>query len=171
MYSCPDQPPPVLVSAFGPKAADVAARIGDGFVSTKPDKELLDRYRGHGGTGPSTAGVKICWGPDREEAAKLAHRLWRSSGVPGELSQDLRSPALFEQAAQLVTVDAIADKLPCGPDPGPIVEAVKEYVDAGFDRVYVNQIGPDQEQFFKFFTAELAPALADIDVVARRSDA
>jgi len=171
IYSCPDDAPPVLVSAFGPKAADLAARIGDGFVSTKPDKELLDRYRSGGGVGPSAAGVKICWGPDRPEAAKLAHRLWRSSGVPGELSQDLRSPALFDQAAQLVTVDAIADKMPCGPDPEPFVETVKEYVDAGFDRIYVNQIGPDQEQFFKFFTAELAPALADIGVVAGRSDA
>ena len=45
IYSMPDSPPPILVSAFGPEATDVAARIGDGFVTVQPDKELVDRYR------------------------------------------------------------------------------------------------------------------------------
>ena len=50
-------------------------------------------------------------GPLRSTAL---HQLWRSSGVPGELTQGLRTPALFEQAAQLVTVESMADYMPCG---------------------------------------------------------
>jgi len=90
--------------------------------------------------------------------------LWRTSGVPGELSQELRSPALFDQASTLVTVDSMAENMPCGPDVGPIVEAVREYQDAGFDRLYLNQIGHEQKAFFDFFVAELAPALSEIGV-------
>ncbi len=162
LYSRPESPPPVIVSGFGPKATDLAARIGDGYASTKPDKELVDRYRAAGGSGTTQAGVKVCWGADRDACAELAHRLWRSSSLPGELSQELRSPAHFDQGSEIVTVDQVAEKVPCGPDVGPIVDAVRAYVDAGFDRVYLNQIGPDQDGFFRFFEQELGAALAEI---------
>ena len=35
----------------------------------------------------------------------------------------------------------------------------RQYVDAGFDELYVQQIGPDQDGFFEFWTEELAPKL------------
>jgi G6PDH family F420-dependent oxidoreductase len=162
IYSLPETPPKILMSAFGPRATDIASKVADGFVSTGPDKELLDRYRSNGGRGPAVSSLKVCWGPNRDECAKLVHHLWRSSGVPGELSQDLRSPALFEQAAQLVTVEAMAEKVPCGPDIQPIVDSVKAQIDAGYDRVYINQMGYNHDEFFPFFSRELMPALAEI---------
>jgi len=166
LYSLPEHPPKVMMSAFGPQAAQRAARIADGFVSTRPDRELLDVYRKGGGAGVASAGLKVCWGPDRDECARLVQRLWRTSGVPGELSQELRTPALFDQAAALVTVESVAESTPCGPDPEPIVDAVRSYVDAGFDRLYLNQIGPDQAGFFRFYERELAGALAELGVAA-----
>jgi hypothetical protein len=71
---------------------------------------------------------------------------------------------LFDQASTLVTVDSMAERMPCGPEVGPIVDAVREYRDAGFDRLFINQIGHDQKAFFDFFAADLAPALAEIGV-------
>jgi G6PDH family F420-dependent oxidoreductase len=164
LYSLPARPPPVLVSGFGPKATDLAARIADGYVSTKPDEGLVDRYRSHGGRGTASAGIKVCWGPDADECAELAHRRWRTSGVPGELSQELRTPALFDQASSIVTVDSVREHIPCGPKVEPIVEAAQRYVDAGYDRIYINQIGPNQADFFRFFDHELGAGLAAIGV-------
>jgi hypothetical protein len=46
----------------------------------------------------------------------------------------------------------------CGPDPGAHLAAIKEYVDAGFDHVYVHQVGPDQEPFLAFYEREILPA-------------
>jgi len=164
LYSLPERPPPVLMSGFGPKATDLAARIADGYMSTKPDEDLVNRYREQGGRGTASAGVKVCWGPDADECAERAHRLWRSSGVPGELSQELRSPALFDQASSVVTVDTVAEHIPCGPDAEPIVKAVQRYVDAGYDRVFINQIGPNQAEFFRFFAHELGAGLAELGI-------
>jgi G6PDH family F420-dependent oxidoreductase len=164
LYSLPAEAPAVVMSAFGPQAVDVAARLADGYVSTRPDKTLLDRYRRGGGLGTAAAGLKVCWGPDARQCAELVHHLWRSSGVPGELSQELRTPALFEQATSNVSVDDATMRVPCGPDPQPIVDAVQAYADAGFDRIYINQIGPRQEDFFRFFMHELGAALAAIGV-------
>ena len=69
-------------------------------------------------------------------------------------------PQHFEEAAELVTPDALAEKIPCGPDPDHHAAAIKQYVDAGFDEIHIGQIGDDQEGFFKFFTDELAPRLS-----------
>ncbi|MCU1503937.1 MAG: class F420-dependent oxidoreductase [Ilumatobacteraceae bacterium] len=160
LYTLPAVPPPIMVSAFGPKAVRLAARVGDGYVNTSPSAELVAAYRQAGGRGPISGGVKICWGPDADTCAKIAHRLWRTGGVPGELSQELRTPALFEQAASNVTVEDMQAAMACGPDVGPIIDAVRPYVDAGFDRVYITQIGREQAGFFSFYAKELQPALA-----------
>jgi G6PDH family F420-dependent oxidoreductase len=164
IYTLPEVPPPVVVSGFGPKSTDLAAAIGDGYAHTQPAKELVRRYREGGGAGAASVGLKVCWGRDRDESIKTAHRLWRTSGVPGELSQELRTPALFEQAASTVTEEQVAESFACGPDVGAIVEKAAALVDAGFDRIYINQIGPNQDEFFAFLESDLLPALGELDV-------
>jgi alkanesulfonate monooxygenase SsuD/methylene tetrahydromethanopterin reductase-like flavin-dependent oxidoreductase (luciferase family) len=79
----PDEPPPILVSGFGPQAIKLAARIGDGFCTTSPDKEAVDRYRSEGGRGPVHAGTKVCFMADEDEARATAHRLWAQRGAAG----------------------------------------------------------------------------------------
>jgi G6PDH family F420-dependent oxidoreductase len=159
IYTEPVGEIPVIVSAFGTEAAATAAEIGDGVMSTSPDEEMLERYRADGGSGPAVATVKTCWGSDREVAVKTAHRLWASSGVPGEATQELSVPQHFEDAAAAVTPEALAEKIPCGPDPDRFLETIRRYVDAGFDEVHVNQIGDDQEGFLRFWEQELLPHL------------
>ena len=78
-------------------------------------------------------------------------------GPPGELAQILPTPAHFEQAAELVTEEMVAEDVPCGPDVDRHVEAIKAYGEAGFDELYVNQIGPDQDAFFAAYREHVLP--------------
>jgi G6PDH family F420-dependent oxidoreductase len=151
IYDLPQTLPPILVSGFGPKAVDLAARIGDGFVTTSPDADAIQQYRDAGGRGPVQAGTKVCYGPDRDAALATAHRLWPNEALPGELAQVLPTPAHFEQATELVRPDQLVT--PVGPDIEEHVQWLQEYADAGVDELFVQQIGPDQERFF----AEWAP--------------
>ena len=155
IYTTPDDTISVLVSAFGPEALEVAARIGDGWMTTHPDAEMAERYQELGGTGPVLGALKVCWGPDEADARKLAYELWPTSGIPGQLSQDLPTPAHFEQAASIVTEEAATEGVPYGPDPERYVEAVRSYAEAGFDEVAMTQIGPDQDGFLEFYEREL----------------
>ncbi len=66
-------------------------------------------------------------------------------------------PAHFEQAAAKVTPDDVAEAITCGPDPERHAQAIREYLDAGFDEVYVSQVGPDQEGFLDFYAKEILP--------------
>jgi G6PDH family F420-dependent oxidoreductase len=157
IYDLPDEPPPIIASGFGPKAVSVAARIGDGYATTMPDKELIAQYRDDGGKGPVQAGTKVCFGPDEREAVKTAHRLWPNESLPGELAQVIPTPAHFEQAAQLVTEEMVAESVPCGPDLSRQIEALEEYAEAGVDELFVQQIGPLQEEFFDVYSREIVP--------------
>lgn len=159
IYTTPVGELPVIVSAFGPEATELAARIGDGFMNTAPDADLVRQYRDKGGSGPTVATVKVCWAADEETAKKTVHRLWASSGVPGESAQELSMPVHFEQASELVTPDQLAEKIPCGPDPDRHAEAIKQFIDAGFDEVHLGQIGDDQQGFFDFFGSQLSSRL------------
>jgi G6PDH family F420-dependent oxidoreductase len=157
IYDLPAAPPPIYVSGFGPKAVRLAARIGDGYVTTMPDRGLIDLYRSEGGRGPVQAGTKVCFGADEVEARRTAHRLWPNDALPGELAQVLPAPAHFEQACELVTEEMVAQSVPCGPDLDRHVEALQAYADAGVDELFVQQIGPDQDAFFGAWAAEVLP--------------
>lgn len=160
LYTLPDQPPPIYVSGLGPKATELAGRIGDGYISTSPDAEMVQRFAESGGHGkPKQAGTRVCVDPDRGRAIETAHRLWPNSGLPGELGQVLRTPEHFEQATQLVTPDHIAKTFVCGADPEEHVGMLREYVDAGFDEIYVGQIGPNQQAFFDLYERSVLPLL------------
>jgi G6PDH family F420-dependent oxidoreductase len=159
IYTRPDQPIPIYVSAFGPVAAKLAGRIGDGFSTVMPDAALVDAYRDAGGSGPIQGGFKVCHAPTVDEAVHTAHRLWPNEQLPGELAQILPTPRHFEQASTLVTEDMVRDALPCGPESKPILDRVQAFADAGFDEVHVQQIGPDQDAFFEFWATKIAPEL------------
>jgi G6PDH family F420-dependent oxidoreductase len=159
IYTRPDEPIPVLISAYGPKAMDLVVSHGDGWITTSPDTELMDQFRRSGGKGRTAAGAKVCWGPDEAAARRLAHEVWRSSALPGEMASELPAPAHFEQATQLVTEDMVAEAFPCGPDPERHVAALQPYLDAGFDELYIQQIGPDTQGFLDFYDRELRPRL------------
>jgi G6PDH family F420-dependent oxidoreductase len=155
IYDLPDAPPPVLVSGFGPKAVRLAARIGDGFVTTSPDKDSIELYRSEGGKGPVHAGTKVCFMADEDEARRTAHRLWPNEALPGELAQVLPTPAHFEQACELVKPEMLAT--PTGPDLDAHAESLQQYADAGVDELYVQQIGPEQDAFFTDWAKEILP--------------
>jgi hypothetical protein len=59
----------------------------------------------------------------------------------------------------MVTEEMAVKGKPHGPDPERYVQSIQEYVDAGFTELYVQQIGPDQEGFLRFWTSEVAPRL------------
>ncbi|MFF5024668.1 LLM class F420-dependent oxidoreductase [Streptomyces collinus] len=160
LYTVPDEPVPIDVSGFGPKATALAARVGDGYITMAPEEEMVTRFRkGGGGAKPVSGGTKVCYGTDREECLRTVRRLWSNELLPGEMGQVLPSPRHFEQLADLVTEDMVREKSVCGDDVDEHVAALSAFADAGFDRVYVNQIGSDQRGFFDFYRTKVLPRL------------
>jgi G6PDH family F420-dependent oxidoreductase len=153
----------VIVSAFGPKAVALAARIGDGYWGHSPERELLEAYARAGGAGPRYAQLTLCWGADEDAAKQTVREIWPTAGLSGALSQELPTWTHFEQATEPLTIDQVTASVPCGPDIAEsVVETVREYRDAGYDHLYFHQIGHDVDGFWHFWESELRPELADV---------
>ncbi|MFF4690583.1 LLM class F420-dependent oxidoreductase [Streptomyces sp. NPDC001307] len=160
LYTVPEEPVPIDISGFGPKATSLAARVGDGYITMMSEEEMVTQFRkGGGGAKPVSGGTKVCYGTDREECVRTVRRLWYNELLPGEMGQVLPSPRHFEQLRELVTEDMVREKVVCGDDADQHVATLTAFADAGFDRVYVNQIGPDQKGFFDFYRTKVLPRL------------
>ena len=70
---------------------------------------------------------------------------------------DLPLPEHFEKAVELAAPSKIVQDVILGPEPRKHIDAINKFIDAGFDHVYVHQIGPRQEQFFRFYTEKVLP--------------
>jgi hypothetical protein len=130
------------------------------MISTAPDAELVEAFRDAGGEGRPVYGqLTLCYGPEKEKAKQEALEWWPNTSVPGETGVELAEPQHFEEVAELVTADMVADKVVCGPGTEPILEKIVSFVDAGFDHVFLHQVGPRQEEFLAFAKDELLPAI------------
>lgn len=159
LYTIPDEPPPVFVSGFGPKATALAARIGDGYVNTAPDTGSIAAFKEKSGGKPAMGSFKVAWADTEDAGVEIAHRLWSNAGVPGELAQVLPSPKHFEQAAQLVTEEMTRESSVCGPDLERHVDAFMPYVEAGFDEVYVANMGANYAAMIRAYGEKVLPAV------------
>jgi G6PDH family F420-dependent oxidoreductase len=158
IYTLPEEPPPLFVAASGPESAALAGELGDGFITTKADPELIAEFENNGGKGkPKVGQVKVCWADSEELALDTVYKYWPTALVPGTLHSDLPTPAHFEDAAKLVRKDDLKQAVVLGPDPQKHIEKIQKLVDSGFDMIYIHQIGPDQEGFFNFYQQEILP--------------
>lgn len=138
------------------------------MVSTSPEAELVETFLDAGGEGPRYGQLTVCWAESEQEARRTAHEIWPIAGLKGPLSQELALPGHFEEAAEMVDQETVAEAIVCGPDPERHLEGIQKFVDAGFDHVYIHQVGPDQNGFFAFYERDVLSAARDLQ--PRRSE-
>jgi G6PDH family F420-dependent oxidoreductase len=159
IYTLPDEPPPVHVAVSGAKSIALAARVGDGMVATQPDSRLTRAYEAAAGTGrPMYGQVAVSVDDDEARARRVAHERFRFSAPGWKVMAELPNPINFEAATAHVTEEDVAKTIPCGPDPDRHADAIREWTDAGFDRVAVVQVG-EPDRFFDMWERELRPRL------------
>jgi G6PDH family F420-dependent oxidoreductase len=157
IYTLPPEPPPIYASAFGPQALDAIAEFADGYIGTAPDAELVGVFKDKTGGKPALAGCKVAWAETRDEGVDHAHRLWANSGLPGELSQILPTPNHFEQASELVTRESTSGSVVAGPDVDEHLDQLRKYADAGYDEIYVANMGPNYLAMIEAYGSQILP--------------
>jgi len=159
IFTLPDEPPQIAVAASRKKAAQLAGRLGDALVGVAPDEKVVQHFESAGGTGARYGQVHVCYGESEDEARKLAHRVWPNAAMGGALGQELATTSHYEAVAELVSEDDIAETVVCGPDPERHLEPIRAFEQAGFDHVFVHQIGPDQDSFLRFYAEKILPEI------------
>lgn len=160
LFTLPDEAPQIMMAASGPTALETAGKIADGLIGLAPKAEDVERFEEAGGKGkPRYGQIAVCWAPTEEEGRETVYKIWPNSGLPGELTQELRTVAHFEQAVKIVSKEQATENMICGPDAQKHIDGLRKFLDAGYDHVYIHQIGPQQEEFIRFYEKEVLPEL------------
>ena len=69
-------------------------------------------------------------------------------------------------ASRAVTPDALAEMIVLGPDPDRHLQAIDQFARAGYDHVYVHQVGPDVEGMIRFYEQSVMPRVGQLRATA-----
>ena len=163
IYTLPEELPPIVVAASGPKSAALAGRIGDGLINFTADASVVETFQGEAEGArddrPRYMQMNVCWDEDEARARRKAYDIVGNVALQGELGNLLPMPAHYEQSIKMLSEDDVAEVVLCGADPEAHVGKIREAQEAGYDHVHVYQVGDDQEGFFRFYEREVMPAL------------
>ncbi len=161
LYSLPESPPEIYVAGTGAESAGIAAELADGFIGVAPDSGLLREFRqGTHWRKPAIGQVALCYARSEQAAQETVVEWWPQSGLKGDLSWELKTPGLIEAACKGLRIEQIVEHISCGPDPKIHARAIGKFIDAGYDQIYLHQIGPDQAAFMDFYARSLRKELA-----------
>lgn len=155
VYDRPDSPVPLVVGVSGPAALDMASSAGaDGIMATDPDPTLVDGWAERGGDRSATwTEVPFAVAATEEEALQVAHERFRFGAQGWKVMSELPNPVNFDAATSVLEPADLADSIPHGPDPQPYIDAVRQFTDAGFDKISFVPVTDDHDRFWEVVDA------------------
>ena len=174
IYDRPEGGVPVYIAAGGPVMAKYAGRVGDGFICTSgkgmdlyTDKLLPAVIDGLAAAERPVDAIdrmieiKLSYAPTREEALENT-RFWAPLSLPAEDKHRLDDPLEMAYAADQLPIEQVAERWIVATTPDEVVEAVRPYVDAGFEHLVFHAPGADQSGFLASFGRDVVPLLRDL---------
>jgi G6PDH family F420-dependent oxidoreductase len=159
LFDRPHPKVPIGLAAAGIKGARLAGRKAEALIATEPRSDLVEAFVSSGGNGPRYAEVGLCYAKHEEEARKIAHRYFRWSLAGWPVMAELPDTEAFAAASKHVSPEVVAQDISCGPSAEQHLQAINQYIEAGYDHIILAQIGPEQDEFIDFFERALAPTL------------
>ena len=157
----PATPPPIYVAVSGRRSAKMAGESGDGIIAVTPDAALVDAFHGAGAVGPCIGQLHVSLATTIDAAVDNAWEHWPNGVVPPALLTELAKPEHFEAVAEAAGRQAVRNTVVCATDVSPVIEAIDRFVGAGYDTIYLHQVGPDQRRLADIAAAELLPHYRD----------
>jgi G6PDH family F420-dependent oxidoreductase len=170
LWTMPETAPPILVATAGPVTAKRAGRHADGLITVGAPVEKVAGLMRRFDAGARDAGkdpsampkvlqLHLSWAPTDEEALANAVREWPNGGMKFPKA-DIRSPSDFEQMARLVRPEDFTDRMVISADPDVHRAEIQRFVDLGFDRIYLHNVGRNQREWIEVFGRDVLPKLA-----------
>ncbi len=158
LMTLPSSPPPLYMAAGGKLSAASAGEFGDGMIGVTPDAHQIDVFRGNGGTGkPCLAQLHVSVASTIDKALDDAWEWWPNAVLPPSVLGELAKPEDFFAIADSIGRTNIGEMVVCATDAAPVIEAIDRFAGAGFDTVYLHQVGPDQQRLTDLARTDLLP--------------
>ncbi|HET9960541.1 MAG TPA: TIGR03885 family FMN-dependent LLM class oxidoreductase [Polyangiaceae bacterium] len=154
LYTRPEVPPPLFGAAVSAETAAWAARWADGLITVNQPREQLARvveaFRENGGAGkPMYLQVHVALAKQRRAALEAAHEQWRTGALAGPLLWDVAVPEQLDEAARFVRPEDVESSVRVTNDVEELVGEFRADQNLGFQRIYVHEVGRDQQSTFR----------------------
>ena len=169
LWTMPEVAPEILVATAGPVTAKRAGRLADGLITVGAPLEKISGLFGKFDDGAREAGkdpaampkvlqLHMSWAQTDELALVNAMTEWPNGGMKFPKA-DIRSPFDFEQMAKLVRPEDFEGRMIISADPDRHRAEIQKYVDLGFDRIYLHNVGRNQREWIDTFARDVLPKL------------
>ena len=167
LWTMPAAPPPIYIATSGPLTARKTGRLADGIITPGATIEKLSALLGRFDAGAREAGrepgvkvlqLHLSWAPTDEQALANAVTEWPNGGMKFP-KQDIRSPFDFEQMARLVRPEDFDGRMLITSDLDAHRADIQRYLDLGFDRIYLHNVGRNQGEWIETFGRDVLPKL------------
>ena len=160
LWTRPDVPPMLVGAAVTPQTAAWVAEWADALITVSQPEDQLDRvldaFRTHGGAGkPAFLQVHLAYAPTEAEARDAAFAAWRQNTLDNSVMTSLVHPAQIAAAAAHVRREDMDAAVWISADPELFVAWIQRELARGFDRLYLHEVGPEQERFVEVFGREV----------------
>lgn len=164
LYSLPKQPPLLLGAAVTEASAELVGSWAQGLltVNAKPEqvRTVVEAFHRGGGEGkPLFMQVGLNYAADEQAALEGAFDQWRYNVLGGEVNWELRSPRDFDTATRFVRPEDMRESVLISAETGRHAAWLREYIELGFEELYLHQVGVNQREFIEVFGCEVLPAL------------
>ena len=163
IWSLPEQPPALIAPAVSVATARRGGAWADGLVTINQPhdhlREMIAAYRDAGGRGKLVLQVHLSYDPDPDRALATAFEEWRNGVVSPPQAWDLDAPQAFERASATATPADVAEVVRVSSDLGRHAAWIAEYVELGFDDIYLHHVGTEQRGFLDAFGEHVLPQL------------
>jgi G6PDH family F420-dependent oxidoreductase len=169
IWTMPKEPPPIYVATAGPITAEKTGRLCDGIITVGAPEEKLDtvferfdKGAREAGKDPSTMPrilqLHLSWAETDEQAMQNAIVEWPNGGMKFP-KQDIRSPNDFAQMAKLVRPEDFEGRMLISSDLEIHRREIQKFIDMGFTKVYLHNVGRNQVEWANAFGREVLPKL------------
>jgi coenzyme F420-dependent glucose-6-phosphate dehydrogenase len=160
LHTLADRRPPIWVSAFGPKAAEVAGRRGDGLW-TLPDPESTPDVIG----GEIVFQALFSWAPT-DEAAMESARKWKGAQPDDHYTDDWHRPSqMYLHGESEMSDEEFAENAIVSSDAEVHIERIRELEKLGATVIVLqNNSGADPLGAIRFYGEHVLPALRGVHV-------
>lgn len=163
IWSLPDVTPDLVGAAVSPATAAMVAAWADGLATVaQPDdalRQVIDAYRGAGGRGKVRLQVHLSWDPDPDRALAIAYDQWRTNVFPPPACWDIATVDTFEAVGLRVQPSEVGNTVLISADLAQHAQWLQDYLDLGFDELYLHHVGQDQAAFIDAFGEHVLPQL------------
>ena len=165
LWEVPDEQPLLVGPAISPESAGRVAAWADGLVTVNQPVEVLAdvlaAYRDNGGRGRAALQLHLSWAPTLEEAEAVAHDQWRSNVFGDPVAADTLTVESFDAMSEHVSAEAVHGPVRISEDLGRHRDWIAEYLELGFDDIYLHHVGQTQEAFLEAFGESVLPAVRE----------